>query len=284
MDTAHYSATKARRIAIIGVLLGLVAAIGGGTKTAFAQNTVVVPQALANVEGNSFTDLPFVSSPVRTTFLQYIPATQNGNVAGLNVGDRITGLRFRLDNAETVSPSRVTIVDYDIFLGQGVATPPTGTSPASAGRQFANYYTAGTRQQVRDGALDLPAGTFPSSASGTTPEAFASPIGFGTYDSSGNLSQAREYIYQGGALVYEVQYSGASNRIRVDFETDTSNADGFVLLFKQDNSFPAGTSDARLDRYALVTGFDVVNIPEPASAALFGIVGLVGLVARRRRI
>lgn len=272
---------------LLVVLAGIVGVSDGANPVAFAQNTVAVPQSLANLEGNTFTDLPFISSPLGISALQYIPATVNGNVAGLNVGDRITGLRFRLDNAANTNPFAISAADYDVYVGQGVATLPTGTSPASAGRQFANYYVAGTRQQVRDGGLNIPANSFPSSESGTNPEAFAAPIGFGTYDASGNPTAIRDFLYQGGALVFEIRFSGVtsvpvSDRIRVDLESETANANGYVLLFNQDQGANATTADARLDQRALVAGFDVVNIPEPASVALLGIVGL-GRVAVRRR-
>lgn len=81
----------ARRIAGTVVVGGL--CLGAGRLPVMAQSLEVVPQELTTVEGNTSTDIPF--APLTLSLLQYIPASANGNVAGLTSGDIISGLRFR---------------------------------------------------------------------------------------------------------------------------------------------------------------------------------------------
>jgi hypothetical protein len=247
-------------------------------RAGYAQNTVVVPVGLTNVEGATSTDIPFV--PFNLSLMQYIPAGSNGLVPGLNVGDHITGLRYRLDNGATPPGFTTGSSDYEIYLSQGQSTPP------SSSLIYSNYYIAGTRQQVRDGRLVVPAGSFPSSASGTTPEDFGPTFGFGTYDNGGNLLTPTDFIYQGGSLVYEIRYLQYSERILVDFESGTPNSDGFILLFNSVNagSHLAATAEYRLEDYAIVTGFvTTAAVPEPGSVAFVLGAASLGYVVQRQR-
>jgi hypothetical protein len=244
---------------------------------ASAQTTVVVPSELTSVEGIGATDVMF--APFNFSILQYIPAEANGLVAGLNVGDRITGLRFRLDNQATPPGFLTGSSDYEIYLSQGQSGPPTGLT-------YSNYYVAGTRQRVRDGALLVPPGSFSSSSSGATPEDFGPTFGFGTYDTGGSLLSATDFTYQGGPLVYELRYLQYSERISVDFESNTANAEGIILLYNSANAGAhlATTAEYRLEDYAIVTGFVTsAAIPEPASMALFVAAFPLGYYVRRKR-
>jgi hypothetical protein len=252
----------------LGRIAGSVALIGWAiTGTAsYAQNTVVVPSSLTSVEGSGFTDIPF--APFNFSLMQYIPAESNGRVAGLNVGDRITGLRFRLDNASTPPGFLTGSSDYEIYLSQGQSSPATT-------RTFSDYYVPGTRQQVRDGALLIPAGSFSSSSSGSVPEAFGPTFEFGT-----------DFTYQGGALVYELRYLAYSERINVDFESQTANSDGIIMLYNSANAGAhlATTAEYRLEDYALVTGFVVAAaVPEPRTMAFVLGAIPIGYGVRRNR-
>lgn len=252
-----------------------------------AQTTVVVPQALTTVEGITGTDITF--APFTFSILQYIPAGANGNVAGLNPGDVISGLRFRLDNQANTNGIAIGSADYDIYLSQGVTTVPTGTSVAA--RTYSNYYVGATREQVRNGRLSIAANSYSSSASGAVPEEFGPTIGFGTYDPGGALTATDQYVYRGGALVFELRYTqfndpGSSDRIFVDLERDSAIVDGYTFLFNSANGAAnsATVAEYRIDDFGLVTGFvTTAAIPEPASLPLLFWVTPTVLLARRLR-
>lgn len=172
-----------------------------------------------------------------------------------------------------------------------MTTVPTGTTVT--GRTYSNYYVAATREQVRDGRLSIAANSYSSSGSGATPEEFGPTIGFGTYDADGMLTTPDEYVYRGGALVFELRYTqfsdpGTSNRIMVDMERDTAIVDGYAFLFNHANGAAntATVAEYRLDDMGIVTGFvttAAVVTPEPTSLSLlFGALP-VGFLARRRQ-
>lgn len=259
--------------------------MAAGLPASAQTTTVVVPQVLTTVEGITSTDITF--APFTFSLLQYIPAGANGNVAGLNPGDIISGLKFRLDNAANTNSIAIGSADYDIYLSQGVTTVPTGTTITA--RTYSNYYVGATREQVRDGRLSIAANSYPSSASGATPEEFGPTIGFGTYDASGALTTPDQYVYRGGALVFELRYTafsdpGTPNRIMVDLERDTATVDGYAFLFNFANgaSNTATVAEYRLDDFGIVTGFvAAAAVPEPASLSLlFGALP-VGFLARK---
>ncbi len=222
---------------------------------AHAQSFVVAPLSLTNTAGNAGFGGLFSGN---YTVLQYIPAV-DGVVPGLRIGDRITGVSYRL--GQTGTSNAIAFSDYDVFLSQGLANDP-GTST------FADCYDPGTRTQVRDGALSFAAGAFPS---GATPNAFGRTLEF----SAG-------FVYNGGALVLESRSVYASGDI---VQTDMQlggDANGFRVMYGTGSA--ATTADIiNLHNTALIPQFTVVAvIPEPASVALIGMIGL-GMVALRRR-
>jgi hypothetical protein len=248
--------------------LGAVAAL---CTRAHAQTFVIAPGALANLEGNA-SGSPLGGSQNRQRILQYIPATVNGNVEGLNVGDRITALAFRLNNPAQPNSDFFTD-DFEIYMGRGAAT---------ASATFLSNYAGGSRTLVRDGALAVAAGAFPDlvPGNGPTPEAFSNPFTFGTFDAAGGALTGIDYIYEGGALVYELSYNLPTSLLEIDAAT-SGQATGFSIVGSSNRTATTGTLNSNSVYVTRFTVGTVVNAPEPASLAL--LLPLVGAVAASRR-
>lgn len=122
--------------------------------------SVVVPNANATVSGTSGLNTIVRDSGQARTYMMGINAAE---LTGIPVGDVIVGLSFRQWSGGTVvwPPTDATWADYEISIGPSI-------SPAAFTATFASNFT-GTPTLARDGAMLLPANTFPVT---TTPRPF----------------------------------------------------------------------------------------------------------------
>jgi len=204
-----------------------------------ADQQLVVPNGLANVEGNSSMADPFNSTSFR--FQQVFDASQ---FAFLGSGTaRIDQISFRIDGASTS--------DVILFFGDGSVTlsttqkKPDSLSPVFADNRgldavtvFNNALSFGGLRQPSTAPYD-----FHATLGGTTPF-YYSP-------SQGNL------LIEIAGVAGQPFLPGA-----LDAQFDTG--DSLSRVFATSNLAPSGTADS----LGLVTEFDIAVIPEPATLAI----------------
>ena len=223
---------------------------------------VVVPNAYANTAASTSGLNTFIrdsGNPRKGQLM--INANQLG---GINNGDQITGITFRLWTGATVGfpANDATWADYSIAVGQAVA-PLSGTTT------FATNFT-GTPTLVRSGSLTIPKNSF---TSGGNPNAWGYEIKFQT-----------PYTYTGGHLAIEVRHTG-SNIVNVasDFLEVATTADaGYVSGNFRSYTATGNTATVGALANFTVTRLSVQAVPEPASLTALGI-GALALLRRRKR-
>ena len=255
---------------------------------AHAQTTTVVPNQLTNTEGPSGGEGTALGRFSNTAFIVY--GEDLITAAGINTGDVLTGLAFRVDGGTSTSNDQSPnfgVDEYVIQLGQSTVAPGDLIE-----NNFQSNAVGGALTEVRSGPLDLFQNDFDSntnnaSSTSGTPNAFGPEITFDT-----------NYVYTGGDLL--LLYSHTASRSIV------GNTDGFVTAAADNftNTFTAtGDPDFAVDTQIIFGGGFLGNsrafgaagsgdgggtvvqfsvIPEPTSAALLMGLGLIG-VARRRR-
>lgn len=165
------------RVFSLALALGLVLAIPASA------GTIVIPAGFATVEGNAQA-ITALSPAARTVQLAYAPAA----LTGLNEGDQITGLAFRMGGGYPSWPnSAVTFATYYIKLSQS-QYPPNALSDSVAANIGPDVVT------VYSGTLTFPPNSFPG---GATPNAFGPVINFTT-----------PYVYSGGILLVTISHTG----------------------------------------------------------------------------
>jgi hypothetical protein len=113
-------------------------------------------------------------------------------LTGINVGDQISGLTFRIvsDTVRNSSPAS-TFTNWDLTLAQAVNTVPNMSTT------FADNML--NPVQVRNGSLSFSAGAFQGGAVNPTTNPFGPVITFST-----------PYTYQGGDLVVLISHTPGS--------------------------------------------------------------------------
>ena len=249
---------------------------------------VTTPIEFLNVEGNSGGDGTALGNFDNTVQTVYNASLLSA--AGLNVGDELTGLRFRLnavDNAPIWS-----VEDYQIRLA---------TSNFSAG-DLRNDFVANRGADytvVRSGELTLDGTEFDTSST-------AGSTGPGTPNAFGPefVFNDATFIYNGGDLLLEYTHTEIDNSLNSPGVQQTGRADGVTgfdgvqTLFGRD--FDAtergfgtegvfdvdGTTltSAGSVGFAPIVQFTVASaVPEPSSAALLVGIGMIGALRRRRK-
>ena len=251
----------------------------------FANAQITIPNEFANVEGSSGgegTALGNFDNTVHTVYNASLLAA-----AGLNAGDVLNGLSFRLNGPDNVPIWSVT--DYQIRLA---------TSNFSAGdlrNDFADNRGA-DYTLVRSGALTLVGTEFDgSSTAGSTGP--GTPNDFGplwTFDTN--------FVYNGGDLLLEYTHTAIDNTLNSPGVQQTARADGVTGFAGVQTLFGSGF-DATTRGFGTEGVFDVDGntvtsagsvgfapivqfsvVPEPSSAALLIGLGMIGVARRRRKM
>ena len=251
---------------------------------------------LATVEGNGGGEGNTLGAFTNTVFTVYNESVITA--AGINPGDVLTGLAFRVDGGNDAP--NFTAIDYRIDLGRSI------NSAGDLVDNFAANADANGLISVRTGALDFVAADYeavnPDNSTGTA-NAFGPEIGFDT-----------DFEYTGGDLLVRISHGGrqaladgsaivesrADNVVEQTFNQDgsvqfandvtqTLFGSGFGATVRSFGSPPTFDGDGNITDpggsfgFAPIIQFSVTSaVPEPTSAALLMGLGLIG-VARRRR-
>ena len=267
--------------------------------------TAVVPGGFANQEGNSGgegTSLGIFSNSAQVVF----DATHLG---GLNIGDQITGLSFRLNgagNAGTLRQAPVwSVNDYIISIGSSLNTAGNLVS------NFADNRGADFISGVHTGPVTFDGTEFDTSSTaealGTDSPAFIDGTNTNLIPNAFGFEFVfnQAYTYTGGPLLLEYTHSTINAADdNVPFNTDgTANpnfdpnaptqvrasADAVSNFAGVQTSFSSGFNTTNGlafggfgQNFAPVVQFSVTSVPEPTSAVLLMGLGMVGVVRRRR--
>lgn len=243
----------------------LIMALGLLLMAAPARAQTVVPAAYAGTAGNG--GLRITHGINALTYQMQIAASQLGGIA---VGERITGLSFRLDDIDTVGSPEISFADYEITLAR--AANAMGSMSANFAANMLNP------AKVRDGAMTLAANSLPYNGVPESVQPFGSEIGFQT-----------PYIYQGGDLIIHISHTGGSGDGAFS-DAVGSGQPGYGSAFRAllgfsfqdataDNTSSAGFTITRLSHSAA----DAPAVPEPGSLLLFAAAGPALLLLRRRK-
>ncbi len=176
-----------------------------------------------------------------------------GSILGLNIGDQITGLAYRLDATGPSSSwpdSDVTWSRYDVIMAQAATTVPT----------MSNIFSENMLNpvQVRSGSMTIPAGSFASTALSPNVNPFYEMIIFDT-----------PYIYQGGDIVIDIIHSWEG--IRKNFDgIQLARVDGKVIRTKRATSADAlaGSNTSYEITKMIVTPASVAPLNDACSSAV----------------
>jgi PEP-CTERM motif len=246
-------------IAVRSVALGLAAWLCLAVGVASA-DTLVVPNSLATVEGNSSSPIPFSNTGFTYRFQEVYAASQFGSPpppAWL-----IDQIAFRVDQTR-VSP-------YVATLKVRIDLSTTSKQPDGLSTTFASN-VGPDDTVVYSGTLVL---STPAYMSGNpVPRPFDAII---------NLQTPFAYNPSLGNLLLDVHnYTAPTNSLNLD-AVDTLG-DSISRVYA--TNMPDGTTATERDTRALVTRFELRAIPEPSSLTLVGIggFGLVSWLYRRRK-
>jgi hypothetical protein len=237
-------------IQCLSALCCCVTAIGAPTQ-------VVVPNNLANVEGNSSVAAPFNSTSFR--FQQVFDASQFAIPAGMS--GRVDKISFRLDGASTETVA--------LFFGGSsvqlstVQRGPDGLSPIFADNRGLDSAT------IWNGSLGIGGLAQPGAMPQPWPFAESIPTFGGT-----------PFFYDPrmGNLLLEVAAGDGQAFLPGALDGHSATGDSISWVFA--NS--AGASSGTAQTLGLVTRFDITVVPEPASFLLL-LAGLTTLAFARRR-
>ena len=231
----------------------------------------VSPLALAStlVAANVYASTPYAPATGLNTFIRDSGNARTGQLiinsnqlAGLNVGDTITGMAFRLYNGLTGTYTGANWTSYDIRIGESVA-------PSASTATFATNFVGATTL-VQTGALTMSG--FSQTTSGATPNAWCNDIVFST-----------PFIYTGGHIAIEVRHTGSDivNPANAFLESVATTGIGsgtdYISYTATGNAATAGA----LNTFTM-TRLTYSSVPEPATMALLG-AGALALLRRRRK-
>lgn len=243
-----------------------------------------IPIDFTTEEGNSggeSTALGRFSNTVLTVYNESVITA-----AGINPGDVLTGLAFRVNgnDASNALPN-FTVDNYIIDLGRSLN---------SAGSLNVNDFAAnfdGGATRVNAGSVDFVAADYeignPNSATGPA-NAFGPTIDFDTAD----------FTYTGGDLLIRYTHTDPLSlngapvvTSRADAITSTNTTPDFAsdqVFTVFGEGFDANTrfpqSFGLAPNFATVIQFEVTSVPEPTSAVLLLGLGMIGVARRRRKM
>ena len=259
---------------------------------AHGQTTAVVPGPVTpnlrgeftdftTTEGNNLGDSNALGRFGNTVFSIYDESLVLA--AGINPGDQLTGLAFRVGGNNVVP--NFTVENYIIDLGHAL---PGIQANDNLEDVFADNAVGGVLTNVHTGRVDFNAADYPSTNPSTidgTANPFGPSIGFDnafTYNGGDLLLRYTHTLPEAlnGSLVTSRADSISSTFTVPDFGDDrvqTFFGSGF-----NDDTRRFGTQFGEFS--ATIVQFDVAAVPEPTSAALLMGLGMIGVVRRRRKI
>ena len=263
--------------------------------TTFAQEqtTAVVPGPVTpnlrgvftdftTTEGNNLGDSNALGRFNNTVFSIYDESLVLA--AGINPGDVLTGLAFRVGGGPNNPVPNFTVEDYFIDLGHAL---PSIQANVNLNDNFAANAVGGALTNVHTGRVDFNAADYPNTNPSTidgTANPFGPSIGF---DSA--------FTYQGGDLLLRYTHTApeALNGSLVTSRGDSISSTFTVPDFGDDRVqtfFGSGFNDTERrfgtqfgEFSATIVQFDVVAVPEPSSTALLMGLGMIGVARRRRK-
>ena len=265
------------------------------TTLAQAQSTAVVPGPVTpnlrgeftdftTTEGNNLGDSNALGTFNNTVFSIYDESLVLA--AGINPGDQLTGLAFRVGGGPSNAVPNFTVENYIFDLGHAL---PSIQANVNLNDNFAANAVGGALTNVHTGSVDFNAADYPNtnpSVIAGTANPFGPSIGFDnafTYEGGDLLLRYTHTLPEAlnGSLVTSRGDSISSTFTVPDFGDDrvqTFFGSGF-----NDDTRRFGTQFGEFS--ATIVQFDVIPaaIPEPSSTALLIGLGMIGVVRRRRK-
>jgi hypothetical protein len=216
--------------------------------------TVVVPNSLANVEGNSDNGFPFNIAAFGETSMRYQQVFAASQFSALGGPQSITAIAFRPNGTSSAFVSTLSNVQINLST---TAAAPDGLSIA-----FANNVGPNNTVVYGPGPLTL------SSAASGSPRSFDVIIA---------LQTAFAYDPSAGNLLLDVRNIGGGSSVQFDavFTGGDSVSRAYTLNGNVNNT------SGQLDTLALVAQFTTVAVPEPSTLTLIAAAPV--LLLRRRR-
>ena len=144
-------------------------------------------------------------------------------LSGIPVGSRISGIRFRLDDASAGPwpPAGFSFTDYELRISRAATTAATTSSTFAAN-------ISGAQTLVMDGSLPVIANAY---AGGPAPRPFGPVLNFDT-----------TYVYQGGPLALDFNHTG-TGLVTVFADASLTPATNFVngVYSSASRTAPVGT-------------------------------------------
>lgn len=222
---------------------------------ALAQGTtqIVVPNALANVEGNSSASDPFTSSSFRLQMV--FDASQFAIPAGAS--GRINSIWFRLDSTAINDPAM-------FFGGGSVTLSTTPVGPDGLSSVFANN-TGPNAVTIFNGAMSF-GGTYQSEAN---PQPFRQTF---------IATSPFWYNPQQGNLLLDIRGRSGQAFFPGSLDAQSTIGDSVSRVFANSELLTSGTADT----LSFVVRFDTTVVPEPSTWTLTAL-GLATLLMFKRR-
>ena len=258
-----------------------------------AQSTAVVPGPVTpnlrgefadftTTEGNNLGDSNALGTFNNTVFSIYDESLVLA--AGINPGDQLTGLAFRVGGGPNNPVPNFTVENYVIDLGHALSSIQANDN---LNDNFASNAVGGALTNVHTGRVDFNAADYPNTNPSTI-DGTANPFG-------PSIEFNNAFTYEGGDLLLRYTHTDpeALNGSLVTSRADSISSTFGVPDFGDDRVqtfFGQGfNADERFfgtqfgEFSATIIQFDVAAVPEPSSTALLIGLGMIGVVRRRRK-
>lgn len=240
---------------VVAVLLSVV------NCCAIAMGAVVtVPDGITSTSGTNTA----LSASDRTYQMQFGASY----LGGISVGDKITGISFRISSDDVYSDSPASsFTNWDLTLAQAA------NSVSTMSTTFANNMSDPTL--VRSGALSFTAGEFQGGAVNPNTNPFGPVIAFST-----------PYTYQGGDLVVLISHTAGTSTVGFLDSLNSSSpvyGSGYRALSANDYGATTATNSTpslTITQFTIESGSPVV--PEPSMMVIASVLGIGGYVGKRR--
>ena len=238
----------------LATVLGCLAIFGMPGLT-LAQQNVVVPNAFANVPGDTNNGFPFNLGSFTSSTQRYQQVYASNQFSAISVPTFISAISFRVATDGSGSAFSSTLPSIQINLSTTSATPSSLSSTYSDN-------IGGNDAQVYSGAL-----TLSSTNTGSPPN----------FDITITLQTPFLYDPVSGNLLMDVRNFGGGSTTQFD----AINSDPSVeRVWNNDVTSPTGS----VDGLGLITQFTFTAVPEPTTWALIGVGSLgTGVYAWRKK-